>query len=391
MSEESRLASNYVDRLNTLQKSGLLEDLSALRQENRELETLINDAAALVALSGIDEMIAFVTARLLDRFIPQRLLYLVEETAGKGIRQYGYRNLKPDPDVLPDAFYEPMRAWFLDSPLPIPFNELERRIDPDSLGPELRAFDPRMVIPMFGIGGLHGLVLLGGKMIGDEYSGAELMYVNSLMRFLSIGIQNSIHHTSSITDAKTGLYNHRYFIKRLDDELARVARHGSNAGIIMIDVDHFKNVNDSYGHVAGDEVLLAIARAVRGAIRAVDVAARFGGEEFCVLAIECQAEKLVEFASRIREAVESLRVPIESNLIQATVSLGCCHIDGSLALEGQGYIDKADKALYQSKANGRNRVTLYHFGFLDRASAKLRLSAPSSPRTAGESELVPIG
>ncbi len=393
MSDESKRAADYIDRLNTLRKTGLADDLALVRDENRELETLINDAASLVSLPIIEDMIGFVTARILDRFIPQSLLFLVEDPDGKGPRQYLFRNLKPDPAGLSLDFYGSMRDWFRENPNPIAFDELVRKMGGADFGPELDLFGPRMIIPMLGIGGVHGLVLLGPRVIGEDYSGTELMYVNRLMRFLSIGIQNSLHHESSITDPKTGLYNHRYFIKRLDDELARVLRHETEAGIIMIDVDHFKNFNDTWGHLAGDEVLVALARAIKSTIRAVDIASRFGGEEFCVLAIECRPARLIEFAERIREAVEALSVTFESKTLQVTVSIGCCQIDGSMRLSGAGYIEKADKALYMSKSAGRNRSTTYRFGFLDRAGAKRGPTAPNGGRADGseESELLPLG
>jgi diguanylate cyclase (GGDEF)-like protein len=390
MGEDQRSASDYIEQLNALGKAGLLDDLDALRAENREFETLINDAASLVALPSIDDMIGFVTSRFLDRFIPQRLLFLIEDPAGGGPRQYLFRNLKPDPTPVPGDFYEPLRDWFRDHPNPISLENLRARLGDVDFGPFFADFAPRMLIPMLGIGGVHGLALLGQRVLADEYSGPELMYVFRLMRFLSIGIQNSLHHASSITDAKTGLYNHRYFQKRLDDELARIERHETQAGLIMIDVDHFKNFNDTWGHLAGDEILIAIARAVKSSVRAVDVAARFGGEEFCVLAIECEESRLVEFAERIRAAIEALRVPFDSNVLQVTASLGCCHIDGALGLTGQAYMDKADKALYRSKSGGRNRSTVYRFGLLDRASAKRRIPAPQ-PDSRQETELVPLG
>jgi len=376
MAAAGKSASDYVDRLNALGKAGLLDDLDALRSENREFETLINDAAHLVALPSIDDMIGFVTSRFLDRFIPQRLLFLIEDPAGGGLRQYLFRNLKPDPEPIPSDFYGPMRDWFRDNPHPISLENLNAKHGGAGFGAFVTFFSPRMIIPMLGIGGVHGLALLGPRVLSDEYSGPELMYVNRLMRFLSIGIQNSLHHESSITDAKTGLYNHRYFQKRLDEEVARVVRHESQAGLIMIDIDHFKRFNDTWGHLAGDEILIAIARAVRSSVRAVDVPARFGGEEFCVLAIECEEGRLLEFAERIRTAIASLRVPFEAKVLSVTASLGCCTIDGSMGLSGPGYLDKADKALYRSKGSGRDRSTLYRFGLLDRAAARRAAHSP---------------
>jgi diguanylate cyclase (GGDEF)-like protein len=114
-------------------------------------------------------------------------------------------------------------------------------------------------------------------------------------------------------------------------------------------------------------VLNALAVTLKRTVRAEDVASRFGGEEFCVLAIECDSVKLCEMAERIRKAIEFTSVPYKAETLSVTASLGCCLIDPDLAAGIQEYIDMADRALYLSKKNGRNRCTLYRPGLLDRA------------------------
>jgi len=370
-----QLDSAFLDRFNYLQKTGALDDLSDLRKENRELDALINDAASLFALTTIEEMFAFVLSRLLERFIPTHLSFLIEPPRGGELKQYRYLNLKPVAERLPDACYFKLRDFFLASPYPIGFEDLKEKLGPGAISGELAAEDPEMIFPMRGIEGLYGIAILGRKIVGDAYSELEKMYVDKVTRFLSIGIQNSLHHESAITDAKTGLYNHSHFMQRLEQEIARVTRHKARAGIVMLDVDHFKRFNDTWGHLAGDEVLNCLALTLKRTVRAEDISARFGGEEFCVLAIECDRDMLLAAAERVRASIESMVVEYKGQALSVTASLGCCLLDPSRRYSSAEYLEMADKALYISKSSGRNRVTFYKPGLLDRAQAIRKLKA----------------
>ncbi|HUW41163.1 MAG TPA: GGDEF domain-containing protein [Rectinemataceae bacterium] len=378
-----RIDSAYLEHLNLLEKSGALDDISALRKENRELDTLLNDAAALVSLPEIDTMIDFVISRLLERFIPTHLMFLIETPRGGGFSHYSYHNLKKDERKFPTEYYQVLKSFFTASPYPIAYGELERRIGPEGLGAVFRDFDPEVLFPMRGLGVLYGLVLLGRKIAGGEYTEPEKMYVDRMTRFLSIGIQNSLHHESSITDLKTGLYNHYHFMQRLEQEITRISRHGSRAGILMLDIDHFKVFNDTWGHLAGDEILVAIAATIKRTIRAEDMGARFGGEEFCVLAVECDEKILFDMAERIRQAIESLTVPFGGEALGVTTSIGCYQIEGPGPIRAETCLGRADRALYLSKAGGRNRSTLYRPGLLGRATALRQSAEPGAGRRAG--------
>ncbi|HET7839685.1 MAG TPA: GGDEF domain-containing protein, partial [Rectinemataceae bacterium] len=146
-------------------------------------------------------------------------------------------------------------------------------------------------------------------------------------------------------------------------------RHHSRAGIIILDVDHFKLFNDTWGHVAGDVILSEIAHTIKREVRSEDVPARFGGEEFCILAIECEEQALFDMAERIRMAIEGLKVEFRSQSLSVTVSLGCCLLDPASGHDPQTFVEMADRALYISKSQGRNRSTLYRHGLLGRATA----------------------
>lgn len=156
-------------------------------------------------------------------------------------------------------------------------------------------------------------------------------------------------------DPKTGLANTRHFHEVFQHELARAARYRRPLAVIVADLDHFRDVNNTYGHLAGDEVLQGIADVFRERVRDMDTAARFGGEEFCVLLPETRGRDAVEVAERIREAVERHEFEAEGARFHVTLSLGVAAFpeDGPTTTE---LLRRADEALYRAKAQGRNCV-----------------------------------
>jgi diguanylate cyclase (GGDEF)-like protein len=365
---------SFLDQFNSLQKSGALDDLAVLRNENRVLDSLINDAAALYVLTSIEDIMAFTIDRVLQQFIPNHLLVIIEPPRSGDLKQYCYVNLKPSLQTLSSDAYAALKEHFIASPYPVDYSSL---VMDKAIAERLSAFDPEIVVPLLGIEGAYGIAIIGRKVLGGRYTELERMYVDKLTRFISIAIQNNLHHESAITDAKTGLYNHAYFTQRLEQEIAHVKRHGAKAGLVMLDVDHFKIFNDTWGHLAGDEVLNSLARTLRRTVRSEDVASRFGGEEFCALIIECDKVKLMDVAERIRSAIAEMSIPYKEETLSVTASLGCCLIDPSLRAGADGYVEMADKALYLSKSGGRNRSTLYKSGLLDRASAIRNVTVPA--------------
>ncbi len=163
---------------------------------------------------------------------------------------------------------------------------------------------------------------------------------------------------TSRTDALTGLFNRGYWEESFQSEFDRCSRYGSDSTVLIFDIDHFKNVNDSYGHQAGDEVIRSTAGLVTQLIRKTDVAGRYGGEEFVIFLPSTIAEKGFIFAERLREKVEAMKVSYEAETIKFTVSVGICGFDKSLA-NHEKWIEKADKALYFSKESGRNKSTIF--------------------------------
>lgn len=164
-------------------------------------------------------------------------------------------------------------------------------------------------------------------------------------------------YESAMHDPLTGVYNRRYLDDHLAAEFAFAARHGTALSLLLIDADHFKRVNDTWGHAAGDAALRTLAGHLQRSVRSEDMIARFGGEEFAVLARETSATGALAVAERIRKSVERTPVQLEAGkTVSLTVSIGVVHMGGTRAyLSAHALLEAADEALYRAKEAGRNR------------------------------------
>ena len=162
----------------------------------------------------------------------------------------------------------------------------------------------------------------------------------------------------SMTDPLTGLFNRRYFRERLYEEVERVKRHDGCFSTFIIDIDNFKAFNDRYGHLAGDELLKGVAKAVREAVRSMDVVARYGGEEFAVILPHTDKKDASIIAERMRKGVQDYRPPHNIFEEWPTISLGVAEFPAD-ASHIDDLINKADRAMYLAKRMGKNRVVMY--------------------------------
>jgi diguanylate cyclase (GGDEF)-like protein len=180
----------------------------------------------------------------------------------------------------------------------------------------------------------------------------ELAAINKTLRK-----KNKELHELSITDSLTGLYNRKHLMETLDNEVARSKRHKHDFAVLVIDIDHFKEYNDTYGHLAGDEVLSRLASVFKKSVRSCDYVARYGGEEFILVLPEIGPEDGVKAAERIRKEVVKENFAGDGKPREVTVSVGVASYpkDGD---DSQAIIRHADAALYKSKESGRNRVVL---------------------------------
>jgi diguanylate cyclase (GGDEF)-like protein len=175
-------------------------------------------------------------------------------------------------------------------------------------------------------------------------------------------LKNGLLSEISARDSLTGLYNRLYVMEKIDSEMNRSVRHGFPVSLLMLDIDHFKRVNDSFGHSAGDGVLRSVAQVLRDSCRVYDVPSRYGGEEFCVVLPETKVGNTTVVAERIRERMAAHRFEVGADSVIVTASIGIAGID---SVESEGIvspstlIDRADRALYSAKHHGRNRVEMW--------------------------------
>lgn len=159
---------------------------------------------------------------------------------------------------------------------------------------------------------------------------------------------------AAFTDHLTGLANRRRFERQLHREVSRTERYGRSFCLLLIDIDRFKNINDTYGHPAGDEALRRVAQVLQAGTRGIDTASRVGGEEFAIILPETEAGVGKEVAERLRQSVSEAEIP---GIERITVSVGIAEFPLSAA-DGDDLYDAADEAMYQAKAQGRNRTII---------------------------------
>lgn len=192
------------------------------------------------------------------------------------------------------------------------------------------------------------------------FSVSDLDFILNVTEFLSLSLSNARLFEKverlSITDGLTGLFNYQHMQNVLKNETQRSRRYKSSLSLIILDVDFFKKVNDSYGHQKGDEILMEVASVVKQLCRVSDTAARYGGEEFVLILPETNIEGTYLFAERVRQKVADLRFEHDGKKFGITVSCGIAEFDNDLIKDSDQLIESADQALYLAKERGRNRT-----------------------------------
>ncbi len=192
------------------------------------------------------------------------------------------------------------------------------------------------------------------------YNVGDLDFALNVSEFVALSISNALLFETvekiSVTDGLTGLDNHQQMQSLLKNEVDRCQRYASSLSIIMMDIDHFKNVNDTYGHQKGDDILLDFASTMKKFCRSNDVAARYGGEEFILVLPETKVEGAFYIAERIREEMASQTFQHKGKDFKVTVSCGIAEFDPNIIKTPADMIKIADQALYKAKHEGRNRT-----------------------------------
>jgi diguanylate cyclase (GGDEF)-like protein len=190
--------------------------------------------------------------------------------------------------------------------------------------------------------------------------GDYLRVGNCIYRYLTGGNVEADYHEEiyrlMIIDALTEIHNKRFLMEFLDRELARSVRHGRPLALMMMDIDHFKAINDEFGHLAGDGTLRELAACIKADIRKEDLFARYGGEEFALVLVETPHTGALELAERIRQHVADRPFKAEDQPYRVTISIGVASTLGDVFLTPEELVRQADEKLYQAKHQGRNQV-----------------------------------
>ena len=232
---------------------------------------------------------------------------------------------------------------------------LDETFHPDVQGGEHGHLE---IVPLETKGRMLGIIAIdkgGGSPLGSDDQGTLEIFVSRTPSILDNARLYALERRSAITDGLTGAFNHRYFYARIEEEFSRARRHSSPLSCIMVDIDRFKRINDTYGHLQGDAVLAELSKVLMGYVRREDTVARYGGEEFAILLPGTDSDEAVNIAERLREIVEGHLFPCEGNTVQVTVSLGVSTLREDTGNETE-LIKAADEALYRAKEEGRNCV-----------------------------------
>jgi diguanylate cyclase (GGDEF)-like protein len=370
---DSRIVANY----DFLESIGVFEYVDSLAREIRNYKTLLTRGLDIFNRTSIDEILDATVWQISDHFLPSFIAFLWKPIQNRSdITIRAYRNYKLVDLDLKISSITPFEAFFQDFPKPVNFDVLAKELNNEEAVKPYRAVRPEIAIPILGPFGLYGIILVGRKMLETPYTNEELVFIQQLMSFVSQALKNHLHYEHALRDVKTGLYNHGFFMTRLKEEIVRTKRQTHASSVIVMDVDKFKNFNDTYGHLAGDQVLEKLAQVIKQNVRSEDIPSRFGGEEFTVLLPSTEISTAWKIAERLRTSVAAMRVPWETPLPQVTISLGVFAFDKDSELDTVDILRRADEALYVSKAKGRNCSTIWDPSVIDCIHREPQQAAP---------------
>ncbi len=215
-----------------------------------------------------------------------------------------------------------------------------------------------IAVPLTYKGEIIGVIEAINKKDGD-FNTSDLEMLQYISTQSAIAIKNAELYDMANKDGMTRLYINKYFKERLQEEWSRTNRYKRPLSIVLLDIDNFKNFNNTYGHQAGDTVLKEVAKIITSSSRSIDIPCRYGGEEFSIILPETSRQDAMIVIERIRQKVEDIKIQYNDISLQLTISGGLATIPELSPDNIEEFIDMADKALYCSKRSGRNRISFF--------------------------------
>ena len=258
----------------------------------------------------------------------------------------------------------PITAKLLEAKKPITFDELKNAVGECKDLAAIEKLSPTLIVPLIQKNHLNGMLILQERIAIEEdtsYTDYEQSQIMSIASLASVAINNAALMEMSSTDMMTHLKLKYYFFNYLTEAIDSAFLKKENIAVLMFDIDFFKKFNDTYGHECGDFVLISVADIIKKSLRDVDVASRYGGEEFTVLLCDTDKDGAMIVAERIRSAIDEHDFVYNDQHLHVTISVGVSVFDAETNLVNSPncFVNQADQALYVSKSNGRNRVTYF--------------------------------
>lgn len=327
-----------------------------LRQRVSDLETLNATAGELSRSLQADELIESVARGTLGAIGEAEELQLTRFASEGGFAVHRYRR---DQALVSARVDDPGLAvrWVLDE---------KQALAMPSVGEAAATVElPRegggswIGVPLTMYGSVEGVLSIDSSN-RNAFGADQLRLLEAIAGQVAVALQNAHLYELAMVDGLTALFVRRYFDARIDEEIKRADRFGTAFSVVMMDIDNFKQLNDTHGHVVGDRVLRAIADVVRREMRGVDTAARYGGEEIAIILPRTEMIDAYNLAERIRVQIESLELAeAEGGAIRVTASSGIAAYPDCGAADAVELVRCADRALYRAKKTGKNRVELY--------------------------------
>ena len=337
----------------------------AMRRKVYELHNLVEASNDIYSILDFKQLINSSLLTIIGQVGFQKAFVLIYDKETKIFNQIYHKGfISENFDKLEFEITSPIVSYFFKNRTPVYISRLEQNKNLKGFAKILKKLGIFVIAPLIYSERLQGIIGAGEKLQFQKFSEADFEIFHILINIISISIGNSYlfqeMKTLSLTDAMTNLHNYRYFEDRLKEEINRGNRHNKKVSLMLLDIDHFKNYNDTLGHQAGDEVLRMIGKFLKETIRDEDIVARYGGEEFCIILPGIEKSGIPILGERVRKKIESEKFFKEE--VQpggkVTISIGSSTFPDD-AKNFSDLVEKADKALYQAKNSGRNQIKLF--------------------------------
>jgi diguanylate cyclase (GGDEF)-like protein/PAS domain S-box-containing protein len=357
------LEQRVVDRTAELEETNrqLLDEVIVRKRTEKRLSAIQN---AILVLNSVLEF-----DKILDQILEQLFRVVAFDSASIQLLEndtlvvVGLRGFQQQNDLLglrfPISEDRPNRI-VISTQRPLRINDIWINYSNYFKPPHNDQIRSWMGIPLLFQNRLIGMLALDSRRV-DYFTDEDEKIAQTFAAHVSIALENSRLYAEikqlAITDGLTGLFNRRHFFVSAEKEIERAKRYNKPLAALMFDIDHFKQVNDTYGHRAGDQTLQMVARITSGTMRKIDLCGRYGGEEFVIILPETDLECAKIAAERLRQQIEASRAYTPNGEVKITVSLGVAALEPDDTIDN--LLDHADQAMYQSKQHGRNRIEVF--------------------------------